>query len=391
MRVLVINRFLGGDHVPTGRMLEDVTHALVAEGHEVTAIVSRGEYAGAHCGGGHRPKGVRLFRLLKLPFGGRVLDWSIFWLQAAIVGPLLRWDRCVLLTDPPLMTIFLPLWRLLLRGRRAIWLWTMDLYPEALVAGGVISSEGFFDRTLRSLNNLGLSCVDGIITLGGRQLERLNYYPALKQIQKNAVVVPPWDHRPNALRKRLSKRFAEKIGWQGRRVALYAGNLGYGHRFEEIIDAARVAQERDLDWVFAFFVRGARKDALIEIAEDLENVQVYDYVAPENTSSLLGAADIHLITMGLGWDGVVVPSKLYGIEGTGAPILFVGPESADTAREVLSRQMGEALGLGVSGQSLIEAMERMVVCHRPDDPQGDTEVGLPLEGPEKKIAKLVTS
>ena len=391
MRILVINRFFGGDQVPTGRMLEDVTCALAAEGHDVIAVVSRGGYVTGHDNRDHQMQNVRLVRLLKLPFGGRALDWVTFWIQAAIVGPLLRWDRCILLTDPPLMTVFLPFWRLIGRRRRSIWLWTMDLYPEALVASEVIRDQGFLERLLRRLNNSGLVQVHEVIALGDRQLERLRNYSSLDKNQKNITVVPPWDHRSLAVQKDASKGFAEKAGWQGNRVALYAGNLGYGHRFEEIIDAARAAYKAELDWVFAFFVRGARKKALIESARGLQNVEVHDYVPPEETPALLCAADIHLVTMAAGWDGVVVPSKLYGIEKTGAPVLFVGPESADTAREIQARRMGETVGLGVSGKAMVDAMERAVACnnlgyqrHAHTDRQGP-------ENPAEKIARLVTS
>jgi len=41
------------------------------------------------------------------------------------------------------------------------------------------------------------------------------------------------------------------------------------------------------------------------------------------------SADAHLITLRVGFAGLVLPSKVYGCLASRKPILFVGPESSD--------------------------------------------------------------
>jgi hypothetical protein len=45
--------------------------------------------------------------------------------------------------------------------------------------------------------------------------------------------------------------------------------------------------------------------------------------------ALLAAADAHLITLRVGFAGLVLPSKIYACLSSGRPILFVGPKSSD--------------------------------------------------------------
>ena len=45
------------------------------------------------------------------------------------------------------------------------------------------------------------------------------------------------------------------------------------------------------------------------------------------------AGDVHIVTIRRGLEGVVVPSKLYGILAAGRPVLVVGADSeSDAAR-----------------------------------------------------------
>src|SRR6202007_924483 len=58
--------------------------------------------------------------------------------------------------------------------------------------------------------------------------------------------------------------------------------------------------------------------------------------------SVLAAADAHIITIKRGLEGVVVPSKMYGILAAGKPIVAVAPKECDVA------WLGEEQGFSVS-------------------------------------------
>jgi hypothetical protein len=85
-------------------------------------------------------------------------------------------------------------------------------------------------------------------------------------------------------------------------------------------------------------------------------VHVSGYASEEETPKLLASARVHLITMSPGWEGIVVPSKLYGCIRTGRPVLFIGPEDADTAREIRTNDWGAVLPPGASGGDVAAAI-----------------------------------
>ncbi|NNF56733.1 MAG: hypothetical protein HKN04_00690 [Rhodothermaceae bacterium] len=350
-RILLVNRFFGGAQTPTGRMLEDVARRLVEAGHHVEVLTSAAAYAGAD-GAAEVP--VARVRTVWTPKQGRLGPWVAFLMQAALRIPFLPWDRCVLLTDPPmLLTAALGMRK---RNRRLYW-WTMDLYPEALASHGMLKEDGLAYRMLARLNTAALRRLDGVVTLGACQTERLDAYPTWSAVEAH-VEVPPWDYRPLLRVERSANRLLNAQGWQDRRVVLYAGNIGEAHSFEEALGAARLlAADPASRWMFAFVVRGAQRDALEAAAADLPNVVVLDYLPPEQTADLLWSADVHLITMRPGWEGIVVPSKLYGVLMTDAPVLFIGPPEADTAREIRRLGRGTVLPADAPAEDVREAIE----------------------------------
>jgi hypothetical protein len=266
----------------------------------------------------------------------------------------------VLLTDPPFLCLIAFLARLVGGAQRRTYWWTMDLYPEALVADGMVRPGSAIYRALRWLNELALRSVSGVICLGRRQQSRLKEYRNWRRERGFSVIVPPWDFRSVAKVDRAANRFLAQHPWQGKRLVLYAGNLGEAHSFEELLEASRhLAREGNSEWMTVFVVRGARCADLQRATAGLPNVAVLDYQPPELTADLLWAADVHAITMREGWQGIVVPSKLYAALQTEAPVLFIGPDDADTADEVRKYTAGATLPCGCSGKEIAHVLQEL--------------------------------
>jgi hypothetical protein len=260
----------------------------------------------------------------------------------------------------------------------------MDLYPEALVAAGMISQRNPLWICLRWLNELGLGAMNGVVALGPRQLLRLQTYKRWNASADSSVVVPPWDNRPIRRVSPEENVLIRQFGWQGRKIALYSGNLGEGHLFREFADAARwLYQGRRNDWVFAFVTRGKNRRDLEVMAKDLPNIRVLDYLPDDMTADLLWAATVHLISMKSGWEGVIVPSKLYGALHTAAPILFIGPEDSDTAIEILRLKRGLTLSPNTPGDTVAQALEELAQPSWKQEPFID-------EGSPRKVVEFIT-
>src|SRR5213075_2347842 len=59
-------------------------------------------------------------------------------------------------------------------------------------------------------------------------------------------------------------------------------------------------------------------------AANLPNVRIEPYAPRERLSESLSAADAHLVTLLPEVEGLVVPSKFYGILAVARPVLYVG-------------------------------------------------------------------
>lgn len=342
MRFLLVNRFFGADQSPTGRMLWDLAAQLAKQGHQVNVLASRATYSrplndGAASGD--------IFQIAWVRHLGRsrLFNWVWFWFRAMIHIAFASWEKCVILTDPPFMLIVARLARCCGPSRQLYW-WTMDLYPEALQAAGMLGAHAPLFKFLHWLNQAGLSATAGVIALGPYQQSRLMKYKNWGSDTGFSIVVPPWDYRPIRPVPLEENSVIKRFGWTGCKVALYAGNLGEGHSYNEVLEAAQWfhVQGRE-DWIFVFAIRGSAKPMLTNQSRSLPNVTVMDYLPDSETAALLWSATVHLITMKPGWEGVIVPSKLYSSMQTTAPVLFVGPNVADTAGEILRLNRGIVL------------------------------------------------
>ena len=315
---------------------------LALLGHEVTAFTSAGEYDGA---GSQATKDERVWvERVWTPAGiPRSMAWLLFALQAGRRISAMEWDVCILMTDPPLLPWLAGRMRNRIGAARKIVVWLMDLYPEALVASGRLKKNSIIYRALWKRRQCSLSLADLLVCLGEAQKERLGDLAEKVRCE----VVSPWDGREEVARLDES---------QLKSLALYAGNLGEAHDYRQLLKAAPYLRD---GWQMRFAVRGAKENALRHDAEGKKSVEVTGYVSENETPQLLASARVHLITMTSGWEGVVVPSKLYGCVRTGRPILFLGPERSDTAIEIRERGWGEVLSPGADGETIARAIQRL--------------------------------
>ncbi len=379
----MVNRFYGGKQTPTGRMLEDVARCLIDAGHSVQVLTSQQQsYGGIEAEAGGFDQ-VQIKAVWTGSGSSRFVQWGVFWLRAILAIPFSRWDRCVVLTDPPFMLYAARFCRRLHRSSQKLFWWTMDLYPEAMIAKGMIRADGLAARILRGMNNEGLRRTTGVIALGPTQRRLLTKYGSFDGSTSGCVVVPPWDHRALPKVERKNNRFLAKFGWAEKKIALYAGNLGEAHSFQNLLDAATTLMARgDDEWLLVFVARGAERLALEAAAQGMANVRILDYQPPELTADLLNAATVHVVTMKRGWEGIIVPSKLYGIAATGIPTLFVGPRDADTAIEIEKLGLGACVDSDAGPDEILSRLEELSM-----QPRNEQYI-MPTDGP-RRIADFV--
>ena len=334
MRIVLLNQYYAPAEAATAQFLADLAEDLVRHGHRVSVVASRRSYpdpSGLYPSRETRA-GVEVRRTWTTGFGrgralGRMIDYAGFMVGAAGALALQRdVDLVVSLTTPPHVEC-LGLAAARLRGARAV-CWVMDIYPELAFVLGALRRDSWTGRALAALAGATIRRLDGTIALGETMAGRLRAAGA-----RRVEVVHNWADE-NSIRPLppAASVLRHRWGWSERFVVQYSGNLGLAHEFDTALEAAeRLRDEPRV--LFAFVGDGPRRPAVErEVARrGLANVEFRPHVARESLGDCLCAGDVHLLTLLPGVEGLVVPSKVYGILAAGRPVLYVGPEAGEAA------------------------------------------------------------
>jgi len=378
--IIFLNQYYPPDGAPTGVMLRAVAERLLKDGHQVTVFCASWGYSAEVKDGSRQDAeatvddggGIRIIRIGATRFGrgtfvGKLVDYLSFYL--GVMWKLLtmrpRPNRIVALTTPPYLAVVA---RLMSKLRRADHVhWIMDLYPDVMVAHGMLKERSILRWFLSALARWGFGgrrCA-AVVTLGPDMAQAVGaYLPA----DRKADWVPLWataaspklavggeDGRVAALRR--------SRGWgDDETVFLYSGNMGLGHRFEEFLEVLGSEPfsvgggEPESKLRFVFSGRGKRRGEIETYLADRKEegdvspgsipVELMDYVPAEELTSHLLSGDVHLASMEPSWDGTMVPSKLQGSFSVGRPVLFVGSRTCSIGKWILESGGGWVVAPG---------------------------------------------
>ena len=120
--------------------------------------------------------------------------------------------------------------------------------------------------------------------------------------------------------------------------------IGHAHNIVPFIELARECRRREQDVAFCFAGYGnTYQEQLAVLSPDDTNIRMAGFADESELESRLAAADIHLISLREGWEGLVVPSKFFAALAMGRPVLFQGSERSDVAHWVRELELGQVL------------------------------------------------
>jgi glycosyltransferase involved in cell wall biosynthesis len=130
-------------------------------------------------------------------------------------------------------------------------------------------------------------------------------------------------------------------------VVQYSGNLGRAHEYQTILGAAQILQSEP-GWLFLMVGGGANMVRLQAEARRLAlpNMLFLPYRPREELADSLAAADVHLSCLLPEMEGLIVPSKFYGILAAGRAVIVIGDPEGEQALIVREEECGEATASG---------------------------------------------
>ncbi len=338
-----VNMYAFPDEAATAQLLADAVAACSAVGARCRVVSGDRAYGN---GGRRWPKseqrgGVCYDRVSVTGFGrtsrpGRLVDYGSFLIGAVrelLSGP--RPAAIVGMSTPPILGALAVL-ASRIRGCPSVY-WVMDVYPDLAFALGAIKKDGLIGRMFAAISRWVLRHTDVVIVIGESMAARVSALGARRvEVLHNwadEVAIAPQAPAKSGLRM--------KRGWANRLVILYSGNLGLAHTFDTILKAAeRLASESRL--CLAFCGSGVRlREVEEQVAQrGLQNVEILPAVSREILGDSLAAGDIHLVTLRDEVQGLLVPSKIFGILAAGRPVLYIGPSGGEVFDIVIEAGCG---------------------------------------------------
>lgn len=349
--IVIVNRFFSPDSSATSQIASDLVFRLASQGIRFRIITSRICYDSP---GSRLPRSetrdlVAIRRVYSTGFGrknsfGRLVDYLTFMLAAAwaALWCLSPGDVLVVKTDPPLLGVVLwPISKL--RGARLVH-WLQDLFPEVAREAGTKGVDGLGFRALRMMRDSSLHASDLVITISEGMSARIT---GLGVSPEKVVVCHNWALSTAQPVKREQNPLEAAWGLKHRFIVGYSGNLGSAHEIDTVARAGKLLRDED-DIVFLWIGGGSRRVLLEEYArsEDLKNWVFKPYQSSEDLAFSLSLPDIHLTTLLPSMEGLVFPSKLYGILAAGRPILFVGAGGSEVASLLERYECGISIPAG---------------------------------------------
>lgn len=344
-RIWVLSELYFPEQTSTGYLLTQIAEGLATD-YEVKVITGPGT---KFLKREHTPKyeihnQVEIFRCSgtsfdKNHFPGRLANLitrssTILWKALRLCK---RGEPLLVVTNPPL----LPFVALLIKWLRScpIVLLIHDVYPEALVASGVLRHSSFIVNMINVMNRVLYKQAATIISLGRDMTELVS---SKLDTHNKIVYIPNWAENeiifPQAKR---NNALLNELGVTDKFVVLYAGNMGRTHGIEYLAETVQRLQEMPhIHFIFLGF--GAKQQWLADyIAQHhLQNVHLLAPRARADQALFLNACDVAIISFVANMAGVSVPSRMYNQMAAGKPIIAMADAASELSHVVREEQLG---------------------------------------------------
>jgi colanic acid biosynthesis glycosyl transferase WcaI len=375
-RLIFLNRFFSPDHSATSQILSDLAFHFARLRAEVHVITSQQLYDAPRTNLAKQEKvrNVHVHRVPTTVFGrsalwGRGFDYaSYYWSMWRCARSLVRrGDILIAKTDPPFTSVFAV--RIAQQANAQLVNWLQDIYPETAAELGVPFMRGRVGRCLGYLRDQSLRRAQANVVVGRLMAERVK---SRGVSHERVHVIPNWTddeklcpvvHADNPLRR--------EWGLEGSFVVGYSGNLGRAHEFGTVLTGAERLRGHPRI-VFLFTGGGHHFDQLTQAVRERGLQEMFRFIPYQPEDMLkysLSVPDVHLVSLRPELEGLIVPSKFYGIAAVGRPIISVTSLEGETAGLVRRHACGLVVEPG-DGASLAEALMQLA-----KDPQAAADMG----------------
>ncbi|WP_179228349.1 EAL domain-containing protein [Leptolyngbya ohadii] len=347
----IVTQFYPPDFAATGQFVEELAVRL-AERIQVQVFTGQPGYAyqvsaapPEEMRNGVRVTRSRLTQTRKRL--GRTLSSLLFCVRSALhlMKRENRGDIVLFVSEPPYLQTLGYLANRLFNLSYACLVY--DLYPDVAVELGVVSEHHWLVRFWNAVNRRVWRRAASIIVPSETMKERMT--DRFPELVSKITVIHNWAD-PTWI-KPLPKQdntFAHTHNLVEKFTVLYSGNMGRCHDMNTILGAARELKDEPVQ--FVFIGGGPKRQDCIQAVQDwgLANCLFLPYQDKAALPESLTACDLSLVSIDVGMEGLVAPSKFYSAVSSGNPVAVICEPHSYLRQLVSEAKCGAAFNNGDS-------------------------------------------
>lgn len=208
-----------------------------------------------------------------------------------------------------------------------------DLYPDVLVKTGKISKNSFIANQLQKVTSKTFDMSTKIIVLGR---DAADYVHKHYTVSKDKIeVIPNWGPASTSVKK---TGFREKMGFEGKFILLYSGNIGETADFDTLLEAASKTEDPDI--LYLIVGKGKMLRKLEEKTKKSRNVRFLDFLPEDDYLAMLSEVDAFFVSLKKDLYGISIPSKTYYYLSAGKPVIGMLPENSEIDLLLKEKELG---------------------------------------------------
>jgi colanic acid biosynthesis glycosyl transferase WcaI len=271
-------------------------------------------------------------------------------------------DSILVVTNPPTLPT---LAALICRLYRAPYLLLInDMYPEMLVACGLMKERSLVYRMLSRISRFVLRRADRIVTVGRDMQQRASLSRA-RGGTDGIAVIPQWsDCHQIYPSPRNENSLLRELGLTHKFIVQYAGNMGHPHDIETVAEVIKMLRD-DPEIHFLVLGSGIKRQLLEDlVASGVKNLTLLRERPRKDQQIFLNACEVSIMALVPGMHGLGVPSRTYNLMAAGKPVIALVSEASETAKVVRE----EAIGWVVEPRDVKKTVEVILWAKENRDP-----------------------
>lgn len=369
--VLILCQYFYPEYVSSATLPTELAEDLVKEGHTIDVLCGypKEYYNGKKVTKKELYKGIHIKRAKYTEFNnkkkfGRILNFFSFFISILIRLPTLFQYKCIIVySNPPILPL-IPNFISRFSKTKFIFV-AFDVYPDNALILGAIKKDSIIEKIMNYINGKVYKNASAIIALG----KEMKSYMVTQGISKNPEtirVIPNWySEEKLGTKKEIINSDFQKLRNEWPFIVLYSGNMGSAQDIETILQCILNMKNRK-DVLFVFTGHGNKVNYISEFIEihEITNVRMYGFLLGNDYSDMLNMADVCLVSLAKGIEGVGVPSKTYGYLAASKPVIAIMSAETDIAKNLKDYNAGSNV---IQGD--VKGLETIILNYMKNDIQ----------------------